>query len=87
MIFSDLSWSIRGTLGRKLLTMAQQYDDVINFTLGDPDIPTPEGICEAAYRCIREHRTRYTASGGLPELRDAIREGVRRIRHFLENAG
>ncbi len=33
MYFSDLSWSIRGTL---------------DFTLGDPDIPTPEGICEDA---------------------------------------
>lgn len=74
MIFSDLSWSIRGTLGRKFLAMAQQYDDVINFTLGDPDIPTPEGICEAAEKCIREHRTRYTASGGIPELREAIAE-------------
>lgn len=72
MIFSDLSWSIRGTLGRKYLALAQQYDDVINFTLGDPDIPTPDGICEAAIRCIREHRTRYTASAGIPQLREAI---------------
>ena len=54
MILSDLSWSIRGTLGRKLLAMAQQYEDVVDFTLGDPDIPTPEGICDAAERCIRE---------------------------------
>jgi len=27
MYFSDLSWSIRGTLGRKFLALAQQYDD------------------------------------------------------------
>ena len=76
MLFSDLSWSIRGTLGRKYLALAQQYDDVINFTLGDPDIPTPEGICEAAIRCIRDHRTRYTASAGIPQLREAIAEDV-----------
>ncbi len=72
MILSDLSWSIRGTLGRKLLALAQQYDDVVDLTLGDPDIPTPDGICEAARNCIREHRTRYTASAGLPQLREAI---------------
>jgi len=72
MILSDLSWSIRGTLGRKFLALAQQYDDVVDFTLGDPDIPTPEGICEAARNCIREHRTRYTASAGIPQLREAI---------------
>ena len=61
MFFSDLSWKIRGTLGRKFLGLAQQYDDVINFTLGDPDIPTPKGICDAAVRSIREHRTRFAA--------------------------
>lgn len=72
MILSDLSWSIRGTLGRKLLALAQQYDDVVDLTLGDPDIPTPDGICEAARNCIREQRTRYTASAGLPQLREAI---------------
>ncbi len=72
MKLSDLSWSIRGTLGRKLMALARQYDDMIDFTLGDPDIPTPDGICEAAFRAIREHKTRYTASAGLPELRAAI---------------
>ena len=35
MELSDLSWSIRGTLGRKLMALARQYDDVIDFTLGD----------------------------------------------------
>ncbi len=44
MELSELSWSIRGTLGRKLLEKAQQYDDVVDFTHGDPDIPTPDGI-------------------------------------------
>ena len=72
MILSELSWNIRGTLGRKFLALAKQYDDVVDFTLGDPDIPTPDGICEAAFRAIREHKTRYTASAGLPLLREAI---------------
>ena len=51
---------------------AQQYDDVVDFTLGDPDIPTPDGICEAAIRAIREHKTRYTAAGGIRPLREAL---------------
>ena len=50
---SDLSWSIRGTLGRKLLKKSQQYEGVVDFTLGDPDIPTPDGICDAAINAIR----------------------------------
>ncbi len=72
MELSELSWSIRGTLGRKLLMKAQQYDDVVDFTLGDPDIPTPDGICEAAVRAIREHKTRYTPAGGIAPLREAV---------------
>ena len=83
MHFSDLSWSIRGTLGRKFLALAQQYDDVINFTLGDPDIPTPEGICDAAIRCIREHKTRYTASAGIDLGRVIMTEDSDRIIFIL----
>ena len=69
MQLSDLSWSIRGTLGRKLLKKSQQYEGVVDFTLGDPDIPTPDGICDAAINAIREHKKRYTAAGGIAPLR------------------
>ena len=72
MELSELSWSIRGTLGRKLLKKSMQYEGVVDFTLGDPDIPTPDGICEAAIRSIREHKTRYTAAGGIMPLREAV---------------
>lgn len=34
MILSDLSWNIRGTLDRKFLALAKQYDNVVDFTLG-----------------------------------------------------
>lgn len=72
MELSELSWSIRGTLGRKLLKKSLQYEGVVDFTLGDPDIPTPDGICDAAIRSIREHKTRYTAAGGIAPLREAV---------------
>ena len=62
MELSKLSWSIRGTLGRKLLRKSLQYTGVVDFTLGDPDIPTPDGICKAAIRAIKEHKTRYIES-------------------------
>lgn len=72
LILSKLSWSIQGTLGRKFLRKAQQYTGAVDFTLGDPDIPTPRGICWAAIRAIRNHKTRYTAAGGIQPLREAV---------------
>jgi aspartate aminotransferase len=48
--------------------------DIINFSVGEPDFDTPENIKEAAIRAIKEGFTKYTPSGGIPELKDAIIE-------------
>jgi aspartate aminotransferase len=53
--------------------------DIINLTAGEPDFPTPRFICEAAERAIRDGKTRYTAAAGIPELRAAIAEDLRRV--------
>jgi len=46
---------------------------VIGFGAGQPDFPTPAYIAEAAARaCLDPKNHRYTATGGLPELREAI---------------
>jgi len=45
---------------------------------GEPFFETPDFITEAAIRALREHRTRYAPSSGIPELRAAIAEKVRR---------
>ena len=46
MILSSLTRVISPTLSRQLFMLAKQYDDVVDFTLGDPDIPTPVAINE-----------------------------------------
>jgi len=51
--------------------------DVVNFSVGEPDFPTPENIKAAAQRAIVENFTRYTPSSGIPELRAAICEKLR----------
>src|SRR3954447_20407258 len=49
--------------------------DVIGFGAGEPDFPTPEHIVAAAEKACREPRFHhYTATAGLPELREAIAE-------------
>jgi aspartate aminotransferase len=46
---------------------------VIGFGAGEPDFPTPGYIVEAAELACRDSRNhRYTATAGLPELREAI---------------
>ncbi|MBI2164768.1 MAG: aminotransferase class I/II-fold pyridoxal phosphate-dependent enzyme, partial [candidate division NC10 bacterium] len=46
--------------------------DVVGFGSGEPDFDTPDHIKEAAIQAIREGFTKYTASGGIDELKDAV---------------
>ena len=46
--------------------------DVVDFSVGEPDFPTPEHIKAAGKAAIDANFTRYTAVAGLPELREAI---------------
>ena len=48
--------------------------DIVNFCIGQPDFDTPEYIKEAAIKAIKEGKTGYTESYGIPELREAIAE-------------
>lgn len=76
MELSALSRVIAPTLSRQLFMMAKQYNDVVDFTLGDPDIPTPSPICDAAAKAAAEGKTRYAPNAGLPALREEIAKQV-----------
>ena len=69
---SVISKEIKPSLTRKLFNMAKAYDDVIDFTLGDPDIQPHENIKEAAFDAIKKGKTRYSQNAGLMELREVI---------------
>lgn len=56
---------------------------VYDFTLGEPDFNTPEHIQEAARVAMKSGHTHYTASGGIPELKQAICNAYKRD-HGLE---
>src|SRR5947209_19488628 len=45
---------------------------VFDFSLGEPDFPTPEHICRAAFKAMQDGHTHYTPASGIPELRAAI---------------
>ncbi len=45
---------------------------VVHMEIGEPDFSAPAPVVEAGVRALREGRTAYTATLGLPELREAI---------------
>lgn len=46
--------------------------DVLNFAAGEPDFDTPEHIKAAAVQALKEGFTKYTATAGIDELKDAV---------------
>ena len=46
--------------------------DVVNFCIGQPDFDTPDYIKRAAIKALENGKTGYTASAGIPELREAV---------------
>lgn len=54
--------------------MQKAGEDVIMMAVGEPDFPTPECIISAAQKALKEGKTKYTHSLGIPELREAIAE-------------
>lgn len=64
--------SIKLSLVRSLFNEAKKYDNVIDFTLGDPDVQTHQAIKDAACEAIQEGKTRYSQNAGLLDLRKTI---------------
>jgi aspartate aminotransferase len=46
--------------------------DVVDFGPGEPDFPTPDHIKRAAIRALEQNYTKYTPSGGIQPLRQAL---------------
>jgi aspartate aminotransferase len=56
----------------KAKSMRQHGIHVINFSVGEPDFPTPENVKEAAIKAINEDFTYYTPASGIPELKEVL---------------
>jgi aspartate aminotransferase len=50
--------------------------DIISFSMGEPDFPTPENITKACIDSLNDHFTQYTPSPGIPELRQAVADAL-----------
>ena len=45
---------------------------MLDFPAGEPDFDTPDIIKQAAVTAINEGFTKYTAAGGIPEVKSTI---------------
>lgn len=82
---SKISETVQPSLTRKLFNMAKSYNDVIDFTLGDPDVQTHRAIKDAGCKAIQEGKTRYSQNAGLLELRRTIAGYYQRTEGFEYN--
>lgn len=69
---STLTPSTTLAITAKAKELKESGIDVIGLGAGEPDYNTPDHIIEAAYQSMKEGKTKYTPSGGLPALKDAI---------------
>lgn len=85
---------------RDVVILARQAEaagkKIISLNVGDPcifDFKTPEIVVEAIVKALRDNRTSYSASEGMPEALDAIRrdaeerKGIRNIQGIFVGHG
>ncbi len=63
---------------REFFDLVVDMDDVISLGVGEPDFPTPWGICDAVIESLRHGATSYTSNRGMLELRVEIARYVER---------
>ena len=69
---AELAPSITLAVTSQAAKMKKDGIDVCSFGAGEPDMDTPDFIKDAAVKALAEGKTKYTASAGLLELREAI---------------
>lgn len=70
---------MRGSGIRQIMNLALTMEGVQHVEVGEPDFPTPPHIVEAAHQAALDGYTRYTANAGLPSLREALSDKLRRF--------
>ncbi|MEX0904144.1 MAG: pyridoxal phosphate-dependent aminotransferase [Balneolaceae bacterium] len=74
----DLSPSETLKISARAKQLAREGASVISLSAGEPDFKTPAHICNAAIEAITDGFHGYTMNTGMPELREAISEKLKR---------
>lgn len=59
-------------MAQRAAELRRRGERVLDFSVGEPDQPTPRHVANAAIAALAAGRTRYTPSAGIPELREAV---------------
>lgn len=70
--YQQISPSVTMAITAKAAELRSKGIDIISFSVGEPDFPTPANIRKVAARYLEEGHIQYTAASGLPALREAV---------------
>jgi len=74
--------TLSSSLTIAITTLAQELKaegkDILSFSAGEPDFDTPDAIKNAAKDALDAGKTKYTAVPGVPELRQAVADKLKR---------
>ena len=89
-----LTPSSTAEVGKAAKALSAAGADLVDFGVGEPDLPTPDFVAEAGVAAIRAGKTRYTDVSGDAALREAVAAKYRREQgaacsaaHVLVTAG
>ncbi len=75
---ASLTPSLTLSIDAKAKQLKAEGQDVVGFGAGEPDFDTPQHIKDAAAAALAAGFTKYTPSSGIPELRQAIADKLKR---------
>ena len=78
-----LSESITMSITALAKELKANGQDILSFSAGEPDFDTPQIIKNEAISAINNGFTKYTAVDGIPELKDAIIEKLKRDNNLV----
>lgn len=70
----------------KAAELKAQGKDIISLSMGEPDFDTPDNIKNAAIKAINDGKTKYTAVDGIPALKTAIIDKLKKDNNLEYNA-
>ena len=74
----SLSESITIAITAKAKELKAEGKDILSFSAGEPDFDTPQVIKDEAIKAINDGKTKYTAVDGIPQLKEAIVNKLKR---------
>ncbi len=70
--YQQIAPSVTMAITAKAAELKASGVDVISFSAGEPDFPTPKNICDVAQAYLEDGHIQYTNAAGLPKLREAV---------------